>query len=70
MARFEVKVTDKAQSDLLNLRNAIKEYYRAPLTAKRYVGDLNTKMQWLANGADYFRLFLSCRICLDMRYAD
>ncbi len=54
MARFEVKVTDKAQSDLINLRDAIKEYYRAPLTAKRYVGELNTKMQWLANGADYF----------------
>ncbi len=45
MIRFEVKVTDKAQSDLMNLRNAIEEYYRAPLTAKRYIGELNTKMQ-------------------------
>ena len=54
MARFEVKITNTAKSDLLNLRDAIKETYLAPLTAKRYMADLNTKMQWLANGADYF----------------
>ena len=54
MARFEVEITDKAKSDLISLRDAIKECYQAPLTAKRYMEDLNTKMQWLENGADYF----------------
>ena len=54
MTRFVVEITNKAKSDLLNLRDAIKETYRAPLTAQRYMADLNTKMQWLANGADYF----------------
>lgn len=54
MARFTVVVTAKAQSDLYNLRDAIVNYYKAPLTAKRYLEDLNRSMQWLANGADYF----------------
>ncbi len=54
MARFTIHVTDKANSDLLSLRDAIKDYYKAPLTAHRYMVELNTKMEWLCNGADYF----------------
>ena len=54
MARFEIFVTGEAEKDLQELKDVIEFSYQAPLTAKRYVEELNTKMQWLANGADYF----------------
>lgn len=51
------------------LKDAIEFSYQAPLTAKRYVEELNTKMQWLANGADYFPVVpeLSYQFGCDMR---
>lgn len=69
MARFEIFVTDEAVRDLRDLSDAIEFSYRAPLTAKRYVEELNTKMQWLANGADYFPAVpeLSYQYGCDMR---
>ena len=54
MVRFAILLTTEAKDDLQALRKAIEETYQAPITAKRYVTDLGTKMQWLANGADYF----------------
>ena len=47
MARFEIFVTEEAEKDLQELKDAIEFSYQAPLTAKRYVEELNTKMQWL-----------------------
>lgn len=69
MARFQIILTDAAQMDIRNLRDAIKDSYRAPLTAKRYVADLNAKMQWLADGADYFPIVpeLSYQLGLEIR---
>lgn len=54
MASYSIFLTEAARLDIQALRDAIAYYYRAPLTAKRYVADLNTKMQWLSNGADFF----------------
>ena len=54
MARFSISLTDEAKDDIQQLRKAIEEAYLAPLTASRYVAELNTKMKWLENGADYF----------------
>jgi plasmid stabilization system protein ParE len=54
MARFEIFVTEEAERDIHDLNDAIEFSYQAPLTASRYVEELNTKMQWLANGADFF----------------
>ena len=54
MTRFKIIVTDKALTDLQELRDAIMFCFRAPLSAKRYIAGLNVKMQWLANSADYF----------------
>ena len=69
MARFEIFVTEEAEKDLQELKDAIEFSYQAPLTAKRYVEELNTKMQWLANGADYFPVVpeLSYQFECDMR---
>ena len=69
MARFEIFVTEEAEKDLQELKDAIEFSYQAPLTAKRYVEELNTKMQWLANGADYFPVVpeLSYQFGCDMR---
>ena len=69
MARFEIFVTEEAEKDLQELKDAIEFSYQAPLTAKRYVEELNTKMQWLANGADYFPIVpeLSYQFGCDMR---
>ena len=69
MARFEIFVTKEAEKDLQELKDAIEFSYQAPLTAKRYVEELNTKMQWLANGADYFPVVpeLSYQFGCDMR---
>jgi plasmid stabilization system protein ParE len=54
---------------LQELKDAIEFSYQAPLTAKRYVEELNMKMQWLANGADYFPVVpeLSYQFGCDMR---
>ena len=54
MSRFVVFISEEAKTDLGELRKVIEETYLAPLTAKRYMADLDLKMQWLANGADYF----------------
>ena len=54
MARFSISLSDEAKVDVQKLRRAIEETYQAPLTASRYVAELNTKMKWLENGADYF----------------
>ena len=69
MARFEIFVTEEAEKDLQELKDAIEFSYQAPLTAKRYVEELNTKMHWLANGADYFPVVpeLSYQFGCDMR---
>ena len=69
MARFEIFVTEEAEKDLQELKDAIEFSYQAPLTAKRYVEELNTKMQWLANGVDYFPVVpeLSYQFGCDMR---
>jgi len=69
MARFEIFVTEEAEKDLQELKDAIEFSYQAPITAKRYVEELNTKMQWLANGADYFPVVpeLSYQYGCDMR---
>ena len=69
MARFEIFVTEEAEKDLQELKDAIEFSYQAPFTAKRYVEELNTKMQWLANGADYFPVVpeLSYQFGCDMR---
>lgn len=69
MGRFEIFVTEEAEADLQELRDIIEFSYQAPLTAKRYVEELNTKMQWLVNGADYFPVVpeLSYQYGCDMR---
>ena len=69
MTRFEIFVTEEAEKDLQELKDAIEFSYQAPLTAKRYVEELNTKMQWLVNGADYFPVVpeLSYQYGCDMR---
>ena len=54
MARYSIQLAEEAKEDVRELRKAIEDTYKAPLTAARYVAELNTKMQWLANGADYF----------------
>ena len=54
MARYSIQLADEAKEDVQELRKAIEDTYKAPLTAARYVAELNTKMQWLANGASYF----------------
>ena len=54
MKQFELKITPKAESDLLALREAIVSAYKAPITAKRYLEDLNATMLWLERGADCF----------------
>ena len=54
MARYSIQLSDEAKDDVRELRMAIEDTYKAPLTAARYVAELDTKMQWLANGASYF----------------
>ena len=54
MARFSISLSEEAKVDVQKLRRAIEKTYKAPLTASRYVAELNTKMKWLENGADYF----------------
>ena len=56
MARFSIFLTDEAKADIQDLRKAIENTYQAPLTAARYVAELNLKMKWLENGADYFSI--------------
>lgn len=69
MARFSISLTDEAKADVSKLRRAIEETYQAPLTASRYVAELNTKMKWLENGADYFPIVpeLSCQYGFEIR---
>ena len=52
MKRFEIYLSGKAQSDVEKLRYAIVFKFRVPLTAKRYLHNLNKKVQSLEIGAD------------------
>ncbi|MBR1878925.1 MAG: hypothetical protein IJ814_08005 [Paludibacteraceae bacterium] len=52
MKRFDIFLSTKARSDIASLRTTIIFQYRAPLTAKRYLAGLNTKIKSLEQGAD------------------
>ena len=69
MKRFTISLTSKAQSDTINLRKTIILEYRAPLTAKRYLAGLNTKISSLETGADAIRVepILSMQYGMDIR---
>lgn len=51
MRKFDIKFTDEARQDILDLAQVIILEYKAPLTAERYVRDLYGRISDLGHQA-------------------
>ena len=51
MRKYEVKLTEEAKQDRKSLARFIKEEVHAPLTAKRYMLELEEEIKKLENSA-------------------